>query len=249
MLVIIGIILLLVGVGLVVSFWRPTHRLYFVRRSSRSTIGGALEKVRASGRARVQLHGTAEAPEPLRAPGTLLPCLYFRHKIEERVDVTLTVDGVLYKGESWAEVADESMRVPFALRDDTGSIDVDPSGARFIPKLALDGVEGAPGYRPEERGADAAADSVIRAMANARGKGVYRTFEWLIPLGQEAYVLGTARKTEGDALIRRRGGGPLIIGWEPEEWLVDDLRAKALVWALGCLMTAAGVAVGILGIL
>ena len=249
MLTIIGAAIFLIGAGLLVAFWGPAFTFYRVRKAGSSTVGAVLAKAGASRGTRVELRGSAEAIEPMLAPATLMPCLYFRHRVEERIEVDHTVeDGLLFSGESWVEVVDVEMNVPFTLSDGTGSIAVDPRGAKFAPKLVLDGVDGAPGYRPEEAEAGRATEAINRAMAGARGKGIFRTFEWVVPLDQQTYLVGRAVGS-GRGVVVEKGPGSLVIGVEPEEWLVSELGAKALAWAIGCLLVAAGLAVGLVGIL
>lgn len=246
MLQIVSIVVLLVGLGLAAAFARPAFNFYQVRRAGSSCVGAAVRKAVTGRRARVQLRGLASARNPVEAPATRIPCLYFRHRIEERVEVEHTVeDGLMFTGESWAEAADVSMHVPFALRDETGSIDVDPERARFVPVKVLDGTEGAPGYRPDEKEEDPALKAVARDVDRGRGRGVYRTFEWIVPLDGEVFVTGTARGSGGGAVVEK-GRGPFIVGSEPGGWLVEELGARAAVFALGAGLSAAGATGGIL---
>lgn len=246
MLQILSIAVLLVGLGLAAAFAGPALNFYRIRRADSATIGAALERASGGRRARVQLRGLPSSADPLEAPATRAPCIYFRHRIEERSEVERTVeDGIMFSGETWSEVADIRMQVRFTLGDDTGSIEVDPEGARFSPVRVLDGVEGAPGYRPEERADDPALEAVARAMDRGRGRGVYRTFEWAVPLDAEVFVTGAARGS-GEGAVVGKGKGPFVIGSEPEEWLHEELGAKAVVFVLGAGLAAAGLAVGLL---
>lgn len=82
----------------------------------------------------------------------------------------------------------------------------------------------------------------------ARGRGAYRTFEWTVPLDTEVFVTGTARGSVGGAVVEKERG-PFVVGSEPEGWLVEEMGAKAVAFALGAGLAAAGLAVNLLAFL
>ncbi len=68
---------------------------------------------------RVHLVGTVAAPEPLRAPITGRPCVYFAVAIEEEV------------GTTWQTVYTDGAAVPFVVSDGSGRALIDAAGAEI----------------------------------------------------------------------------------------------------------------------
>src|SRR5262245_19187078 len=87
----------------------------------------------------VELKGIAELDgPPLCSHLTQQPCLYYRWRIEERWSCLTTEDGKLERDSGWEKVAGGEKMIPFRLKDDQGSVLVQPQGAKIEPVVLLD---------------------------------------------------------------------------------------------------------------
>ena len=79
----------------------------------------------------VELKGSAEAAEPLKSQFTATPCVWFRVTVEEQQSAFRNDD------RNWVtRVATQEM--PFLLKDDRGSLRIDPAGATIQPEVVFD---------------------------------------------------------------------------------------------------------------
>ncbi|MEI9997986.1 MAG: LemA family protein [Verrucomicrobiota bacterium] len=88
----------------------------------------------------LELKGAAQCERPLVSPLAELPCVYFAYAIEERwsrLVETRESDGrggtrvVTRRETGWTTVDSRTAAAPFYLEDDTGSLGVQPAGARI----------------------------------------------------------------------------------------------------------------------
>lgn len=193
-----------------------------------------------------ELKGVIECGEPLKAEMSGTPCVYYRSSVtreyEERVEVSDKDGNRHWETRRGSEqVASNERRVGFRLRDETGTVEIDPQGADIDAERSLSRFEAGGG------GALRFGDFVLELGGLAMGLGGRRTIgyrleEWIIPLGRRLYVLGEAGDAEGRLLVRKPGakGGRYIISLKTEEELVKSARGLALGLRIGAGVLLAG---------
>lgn len=169
--------------------WRNLHRARIIEDTPTAL-------VRSAPQGYIELEGAGRtlADEPVTAPLTRTPCVWFRFKIEKEKSSSNS-------GSRWADVESGSSESPFLFYDTTGECLVDPRKAEVTPgvKKVWYGSTKWPGVY-EEKG-------FFGELVGTR----YRYTEERID-GQELYILGwfdTLRSTdktvseEMSALLRR----------------------------------------------
>jgi len=121
-----------------VLLWTGWRRLRLVEDVPTSKIRSAAQGV-------VELQGTARAlPGPeLVAPGTQIPCLWYRYRLEERVHHG--------QHDSWRTVESRTSGDLFLIEDETGRSIIDPDDAEVISSATDSGWRGTDRRWKEER--------------------------------------------------------------------------------------------------
>jgi len=138
-------------------------------------------RIRSAAQAYVELEGEAVMMEgvPIIAPLTLLPCAWFRYRVEERVENN--------RGDArWRTLRRGTSDGIFILRDDTGDCVVDPDGATVTPSA-----------RDVWYGDTPTPPPMHRNKTVWRHGGRYRYREERIHAGDYLYAIGEFRSTGG----------------------------------------------------
>ncbi len=244
-------VLLALAVGLVL-LWTGWRRLRLIEDVPRSKIRSAAQGV-------VELHGTARAlpgPVPV-APGTQIPCLWYRYRLEERVRHG--------QHDRWRTIHSGTSDDLFLIEDETGRCIIDPDDAEVIPSASDSGWSGTDRRWYEERihegdtlyalGEFQTHSAVeqqtlsqeLRALLadwkrnpqkmrefDANGDGRIDLEEWEAArkAAQEQVLLERAErsKSEGAYHVLRRprdGRHPYLLSTEPEERLTRRYRLQS----------------------
>src|SRR5581483_6872738 len=76
----------------------------------------------------VVVSGTIQCDQPLTSPVTKKPCVYYRYILEKRTEIN-DKGNITYE---WKNVGSpQEARIPFALKDATGIVEVKPDGAEI----------------------------------------------------------------------------------------------------------------------
>ena len=87
-------------------------------------------KIRSMAMGLVEIHGSVEADQLIRAPFSKTECVYYRWEIKEyRQSSDSGGKGSLHK---WEEVGSGDRSVPFFAKDETGRALVEPDKAEFV---------------------------------------------------------------------------------------------------------------------
>src|SRR3569623_1686674 len=138
-------------------------------------------RIRSAAQGYVELEGEAVMMEgvPIIAPLTLLPCAWFRYRVEERVENN--------RGDArWRTLRRGTSDGIFVLRDDTGDCVVDPDGATVTPSA-----------RDVWYGDTPTPPPLHRNIFIWRHSGRYRYREERIHAGDYLYAIGEFRCTGG----------------------------------------------------
>lgn len=245
----IGLAILVVGIIFIVMGVLAKRRLSVMADTRTVGAGEAGHIADPSGTVKVEVFGVAETPEPLIAPVSGKQCVYFRHQVEElRVEYDRDTQGNRQRRESWHTITDEKRHAPFVVRDSTGAVQVNPDKAKFVAQQTVDNAYGAPGYEPSraQSGIGGVVGEVLGSALGADRTAGVRSSEWIIPVGQQAYVIGNAQQTpEGPVL--RKGEGHFIISCKSEEELTKKYRLAYILWvAFGVALGAGGITAAII---
>lgn len=107
-----------IGLGAFVAIWRQLRRARLVADTPTARLRSAPQ-----GYVEVEARGLGDAELLLSAPLTGRPCLWYRYKIEKRVQSG--------KNSHWRTLHKEESQAPIPVADDGGSALVDPSGAEI----------------------------------------------------------------------------------------------------------------------
>lgn len=174
----------------------------------------------------IELVGVAEPDDrTLRSPFTGTECLAYAFEVEQEQHTN--------NGRTWKRIASGEQTVPFRLRDDTGSVLVEPPGADL--RLGRERrITVAGGERPPERiarfveGDDRVSDqnrSIDLGPFELKTGKDRRFVEKRLDVGEQVHVLGTARFDT--AAARKSGQVNAVVGIDP-----DVLDSGQLRWYL-----------------
>jgi hypothetical protein len=225
----IGIII--AGVGLLLALVGVLTR----RKASRILAAPLMktgEASRANGPASVQ--GTVRTQQPLIAPCTSTPCVYYQLKIEKKVK---TKQGGQVQT-SWKKVIDQHFGSVFGIDDGTG----------MLPVHAQDAIDGDleqsfSGAPPGGPGLGALA-GLVPSTAGSPNEEIleYRVTEKVLRADSRAFVLGSAQAGQ----LTKPGTAKLLVSTRGRDALVGSTKKKALAFlVVGGLATAGGATVAV----
>lgn len=201
-----------------------------------------------------EVKGVAEADSPIRSELSNTECVWYSMKVEERYEEMYTEtdsDGNTSRRTrtGTTTVASNSNGIPFLVRDESGSIMVDPTRAKVEGRKVLDRHEPA-----EAAGHQLTFGTFSFTVAPTNGRRVlgYNYTEHAIPVGAHLYVIGEAcDRDDGKLCIRTpaESGKPFIISTRSEEEITKgyESAAKAKKW-VGFGLIGLGLIVMILGV-
>lgn len=234
---IFGLILLLVAGGLALGARSKHRRLGRIVSTETCTVGHLRELAASmaegfgSGELRFPagVHGKAVCAEPLVSELAEVPAVYYAMTVRREYEATETVRDAQGREERKTrrgsdQVAGNERSTPFLVEDATGSIRVDPSGARFVAEKSLSRF-------------DPSADRRLRVgrftlepaghPGGSRTLG-YRFEEQAIPVGREVYVLGEVRDPGGElTLAGAEEGGEFVVSLKDRSQLIRELGSGA----------------------
>ena len=184
---------------------------------------------------------------PLTAPATGRPCAWYRLTISERHRrVERDKDGNRRTREEERVVSDERSPDPIALADSTGTVVIDPEGARMDRTVET--------HNRVERPSAGGGSSITFAGVTVDLSGGdsligIRTKEEILPLDDDVYVLGGAYAREGGGTIGRPRDGMFVVSTRSAEDLAKGSRTAMRALAAAAVVAAiAGVALLVAGI-
>jgi E3 Ubiquitin ligase len=186
---------------------------------------------------------------PLTAELSKTECVWHRHVVKRRYeDKSRDSNGNTTTTTRTETVAELTSTAPFHVRDDSGTVLVDPAG------ITADHAEQVVD-RFEPRGSGGGGFSVEVLGFNVLGRGGDRTLgyeyeEWVIRPGKHVYVLGEATDRAGRLVMGKPAKGPFVLSTRSEEELVRGARIRrAVSLACACVGVAGGVALLVAGLL
>ncbi len=199
---------------------------------ARSVAGARLVPIGQAQPGDVALMGQAERArgQELAAPLTGAPCLWFSYRVEEKRRST----GASSNTENWQEIQSGMSAGLLLLRDETGSVLLDPEAAN-ISGAINESWRGSALLNANSPGGMAMAAAGILLGGNDER----RYTEARIPVGARLFVLGGL----ADGTVRAPRRGPFVVSTEPPDHTARRYRWQVLWFGL------AAAAVGVLVLL
>ena len=262
MFIFIGIILIIIGIVLFFVQKSQKEKFQSIKTARPSTIGElqntASEIAKEIGpgnwREYVKVRGTIECSEPLTSELKEEACVYYSMRVMREYEETVTTEDSDGKKTKETQrhsesIASNEQSVPFILRDDTGSIPVNPSGAGG----GIETVSVLNEFRPDQAaGGMLSFGRFSRTLSGDLGGQRrtlgYRYSESILPVGRKVLMLANASDGEGQLTLQKptEAGHKFLISLKSEE----DLAASAEKGAKSSFVgMVACVAIGLLLIL
>ncbi len=232
-----GVIAIAGGVGLLLARKSQLNKRLELRFAETSTARKVRENCESLGKdlgsgnyvATIELKGVVQCDSPLIAEHSKTPCVWYHstttREYEERAQNKGSGSATQRGSETVASRQDGTR---FSLRDETGTILVDPEGAEIVSKVSFDE------FKPE----------VERLWGGGRKTVGYRYKEQIVPVGQALYVFGEASDSDGVLAVRKpTAKGRFIISVKSEEEMVRDYAGSAKF------LYVAGIAALVLGLI
>lgn len=217
-----GLFFLIAGVALLIARRNQKQQLFSVQAaravtaSELSELSGAIAAEIGGGNWRdyVKLWGEVVTETPLRSDHRKEPCVHYVSKVSRKYQERDKDGNLKDKTET---ISKNQQSMPFWLRDRTGQIKVDPTGANIETIDIMDD------FRPERSG---------RTLG-------YQYKESILPVGREILVVGAVSDLTGDVIIGKplKSDHKYIVSLKNEELLAHNLsrNAKNSVYGMvGC---------------
>lgn len=190
------------------------------------------------------VRGTARCAEPLVSELAEVPSVYYSMRVQREYEATEASTGADHRVEEKTrrgsdQVAHNQRSIPFHVEDATGSLRVDPSGARFIAEKTLSRFEPA---TPATRTLKAGSFTFELPAAEPGGSKTlgYRFEEEAVPVGREVFVLGDVTDPEGELrIVGPESEGDLLVSLKSRSQVIRDLGRGANGMKIAAIVCAA----------
>jgi hypothetical protein len=221
----------LVGLGIGLFGFIMGLRYLFFRRMIENI---PTSKVRSIAMGLVEVYGKVVPVKMLKSPFSGKDCVYYRYQIEE-----LHSDG---KRSYWVTVRKEDGSTPFLLKDETGSVIVDCTGASVDIKLDSRFESGMGHDPPSQVLSFLKANKIAHDSFLGFNKHMRYT-EWFIAPEDKLYIMGTAaesrsgipgpRHTENIVIRKGENDKTFYVSDKSEKEILSSLRWKILLGVFG----------------
>jgi hypothetical protein len=244
---VIAAVLVLGAVGLFLGSGAQKRKLTQIRGTETSTAASLKELAAAvakdigagSFNQGAEVKGTIECEKPLTAELSETPCVSYTMSVTREYEETYwqTDD----KGNRTRQtrrgsesMASNTRSVPFQVRDASGTIEVEPTGAKFVDEKVLSRFEQG-GMGGTLRFGSFSLDAGRFLHTGDRRTIGYHLEESAIPVGRNIYVLGEAVDSDGRLRIGKPAakGGAFIVSLKDEEQLVKGARSASTGMTIG----------------
>jgi hypothetical protein len=237
---ILGIILLIVG-AVLFFVQRDQKQKVFSIKSARpvktteltETASAVADEIGGgSWRDYIKLWGEVQADQPLTSELKQQPCVHYVSKVtreyEEMVTERNSEGNLERKQVRKSEVISNNRQyIPFLLKDDVGTIEVNPDGADIETIQVLNE------FRQEQpSGGQISFGPVTFNVGGGTGRTLgYRYTESILPVGRNILVVGAASDLTGTVVIEKptKGGKKYVISFKNEEALAATVAKNAQI--------------------
>jgi len=246
--IIIGIVLFIVGAFLVWNYFSQKKRMEAISGVETSTAaslhelcqGVASEIGKGSFEEVAEVKGVIECEQPIESEIEKQSCVYYSMRVtrkweEEYYEKDEESGRNVKKTRQGSDTVSSNTRsIPFKVRDDTGTILVNPKDAN------IDGEQIVDRFEPQTAisGGSISFGSFSFSLGGEGSGGGRRTLgysfnETILPLNRNIYVLGAASDSSGDLVIQkpREKGKQFLISLKSEEELLTSSQS-GMKWSL-----------------
>jgi hypothetical protein len=255
--VVIGSVFTLLGAGVFFYGFNRMHKYRLIADTPTS-------KIRSIAMGIVEIVGNVLAKDKIKTPFSHTDCVYYKYEIKEYRRHTSTSNGKTRTTYRWDTVANGSRRTGFFVKDDTGTVWTEPTGAEFnvgLKKLYY-----------QRRGVFGAFNTIVNALKNWDNKkemgvdigkwgltemdpkkssfrasmvGDRKYYEYFIEPDEKTYVLGTAANYQGKVFIKQgENEKTFIISDKSEKGLLKNLKWTMIgCFVLGGIFVVVGIIV------
>lgn len=229
--VIIGSLLVILSAVFYATQRQQRHKLTCVQLARSvtvqdlNTIAQAIHQDMAQGNWRdyVKVWGTIQAQTPLVSELKQAECVYYSTKVtqeyEERTYRTNPkTGGRVSEDRKGSDIlVNQKQSIPFQLKDETGTIQIEPTGATFDTVEVLDQFQ--PGQPDAQRISMGPFSLELPPPSGKRQILGYRYQESVLPVGRQVLVVGTVTDETTDLMIRQptKPGQKLIVSLKSDE--------------------------------
>lgn len=252
-LIIGSIVGLLLAGGFYYGFHRSANRVALIKSTKTTktkelveTADGVAKEIGpGSFRELVELKGTITSSSPLRSELSNQDCVWYSYTVTREYEETyLATDSEGRQTQQirrGSEVVSSNVRSQsFLLDDGTGTVAVDPEGAE------IQGLKTHSSFQPGEPMTGFRIGSVLLNAVGIKGAGRqtlgYRSEEFTLPLGKEAFILGEASDVSGTLTVKKpeQNQTPFLISLKSEEQLVKDAMGAETGFLIGAIVLTLG---------
>ncbi len=231
----LGFFLLFVFVvGLVIALLQRAKGQKLVSAPFRKTGEAASNPQAADAKGTISVEGQIVCQQPLRAPQSGQPCIYFDYKLEEEhTKSKLTERGTEHTKE-WRVISHQKQGTAFMLDDGTG-----PCWVQIVDNVDADLVQSFSGM-PGTGAGGSLGQAAVGIVAAAMTGGRLRATERILPAQGKLFALG---KHEQGRIVRTDGMmGKLILSPKGRDGLIGATKRNMII---GYAVAAVGLVVGI----
>lgn len=187
-----------------------------------------------------EINGVVACDQPLTAPYSDISCVYYSYKLEERRrhrsgGRTTT---------SWRTIDSGVASMPFTVTDSSGSVTVNPEGAKMDAPVVVKGPVPAGDVTAQ---IPEGLPKMLLSLASKFGSLPRRVKVRAIGTGQSLYVLGDVRRTPDGRTEIAEGDNKFFVSTKSEEQLLKSLgRISTVLYVLGVSFIGGAIALFIL---
>jgi len=196
-------------------------------------------------RQQAEVKGIAECATPLKSEQAGIDCVWYRTTITREYEESYTERDSNGKSTTRTrrgseQVSNNERHTVFELRDESGTIAIDPAEAK------LDGEKLLSRFEQGQGGAALSFGGITLNFGMIGGRRTlgYKIEEWGIPVGKRLYILGEASDSRGKVHIAKpeAKGGRYLISVKSEEQLLKSAKTGSRVLMIGsALLLLAGI--------
>ena len=192
----------------------------------------------ADAKGMISCEGAIQTQQPVMAPCSNSPCVYYELKVEKQVEESKMTDRGMQTSRHWKTVSEQKQGSYFQLNDGSGPIGVDCREG-----LDADLKQSYSGAPPGGQGLGILANLLTGAIFNASERIIqYRATERILPVEGNLFVMGQLKAgqiTKPEGMM-----GKLIVSPKGRDGLVGAVNRMALIlWIVGGLVVVGGIPV------
>jgi hypothetical protein len=173
----------------------------------------------------VSCEGTVLAAQPMWAPCSKQPCVYFEVKLEKYVEETKTTDRGPQRTKTWKKLGEQKQGTPFALDDGSGPVGVD-----VREQLDADLVQSFQGPPPDGQ-AGGIVTNMLTSMIFSPNERIleYRATERMIPAQGRLFAMGKLVNGE----LKKPQTGGLLVSTRGRDAVIGSTKKMAMGLLVG----------------